>query len=44
MKTTTTNLFATATKVKETAKKTDKKVISALFWATKFKGMQNSSN
>ena len=29
MKTTTTNLFATATKVKETAKKTDKKVISA---------------
>ena len=29
MKTTTTNLFATATKVKETAKKTDKKVINA---------------
>jgi hypothetical protein len=29
MKTTTTNLFATATKVKETTKKTDKKVISA---------------
>lgn len=29
MNTTTTNLFATATKVKETAKKTDKKVISA---------------
>jgi hypothetical protein len=29
MKTTTTNLFATATKVKETAKKTDKKVISS---------------
>jgi hypothetical protein len=29
MKTTTTNLFATATKVKETAKKTDKKVIQA---------------
>ena len=27
MKTTTTNLFATATKVKETTKKTDKKVI-----------------
>jgi hypothetical protein len=29
MKTTTTNLFATATKVKETTKKTDKKVIQA---------------
>jgi len=29
MKTTTTNLFASATKVKETAKKTDKKVINA---------------
>lgn len=29
MKTTTTNLFATATKVKETIKKTDKKVIPA---------------
>lgn len=29
MKTTTTNLFASATKVKETTKKTDKKVISA---------------
>jgi hypothetical protein len=29
MKTTTTNLFATATKVKETIKKTDKKVIQA---------------
>lgn len=29
MKTTTTNLFTTATKVKETTKKTDKKVISA---------------
>jgi len=29
MNTTTTNLFATATKVKETAKKTDKKVINA---------------
>jgi len=29
MKTTTTNLFATATKVKETTKKTDKKVITA---------------
>ena len=29
MKTTTTNLFASATKVKETAKKTDKKVIIA---------------
>lgn len=29
MKTTTTNLFATATKVKETAKKTDKKIIQA---------------
>ena len=29
MKTTTTNLFATATKVKETAKKTDKKIINA---------------
>ena len=29
MKTTNTNLFATATKVKETTKKTDKKVISA---------------
>ena len=29
MKTTTTNLFATATKVKETTKKTDKKVISS---------------
>lgn len=29
MKTTTTNLFATATKIKETAKKTDKKVINA---------------
>jgi hypothetical protein len=29
MRTTTTNLFATATKVKETAKKTDKKVINA---------------
>ena len=29
MKTTTTNLFASATKVKETAKKTDKKVISS---------------
>ena len=29
MKTTTTNLFATATKVKETVKKTDKKVIQA---------------
>ena len=29
MKTTTTNLFASATKVKETAKKTDKKIINA---------------
>lgn len=29
MKTTTTNLFATATKVKETTKKTDKKIIPA---------------
>ena len=29
MKTNTTNLFATATKIKETAKKTDKKVINA---------------
>ena len=29
MKTTTTNLFATATKVKETTKKTDKKIIQA---------------
>ena len=29
MKTTTTNLFASATKVKETTKKTDKKVISS---------------
>ena len=29
MKTTTTNLFASATKIKETAKKTDKKVINA---------------
>ena len=29
MKTTTTNLYASATKVKETAKKTDKKVINA---------------
>jgi len=29
MKTTTTNLFATATKVKDTTKKTDKKVIQA---------------
>jgi len=29
MKTTTTNFFASATKVKETAKKTDKKVINA---------------
>lgn len=29
MNTQTTNLFATATKVKETAKKTDKKVINA---------------
>ena len=29
MKTTTTNLFATATKIKETTKKTDKKVISS---------------
>jgi hypothetical protein len=35
--TTTTNLFATATKVKETAKKTDKKVIKASLLADKVK-------
>ena len=35
MKTTTTNLFASATKVKETTKKTDKKVISSLILGNK---------
>jgi hypothetical protein len=35
MKTTTTNLFATATKVKETTKKTDKKVILSPFLGNK---------
>jgi hypothetical protein len=35
--TTTTNLFATATKVKEPAKKTDKKVIKASLLADKVK-------
>jgi hypothetical protein len=37
MKTQTTNLFATATKVKETPKKTDKKVIKAPLLADKVK-------
>ena len=37
MKTTTTNLFATATKVKETTKKTDKKIIQAPELADKIK-------
>ena len=37
MKTTTTNLFATATKVKETTKKTDKKVIKSPLLADKVK-------
>ena len=37
MNTQTTNLFATATKVKETIKKTDKKVIKAPLLADKVK-------